>query len=316
MSPGRHDGAGIARRDFLRGGIAALGVGASGAAAFAASDVQPAPLVRFGLVADLHYADIDPMKEGKSARHYRESLAKLTEAVETFNWRRPDFVVELGDFKDMTRDRDATLAALDRIEAAFAKFKGLRYHVAGNHDFDCLSPEEFFSRTLNGGKVCGKGYHSFICNGVTFIVLDGCYTSDMKHYCRANPWMDANIPPDEMEWFGRELSGAKGHAIVLCHQRLDPAAERRHLVKNAADVRSLLERSGKVRAVVTGHQHTGGSSVVNGIPYYTLAAMVTGTGPMANCYAEAALYPSGAFTVTGFGRARPFQAQGGKELQT
>ena len=271
-----------------------------------------APLVRFGMVADLHYADKEPMEEETSTRYYRESLPKLEEAVSAFNAHRLDFAIELGDFKDLTNGRDETLAALDRIEAAFAKFNGARYHVPGNHDFDCLTEDDFFSRTPNSGQGCGNGYYSFACNSVKFIVLDGCYTSGMKHYSAKTPWTwtDSNIPSEEMEWLKRELATANGHVVVFCHQRLDLSAEPRHLVKNAAEVRSILEKSGNVRAVVTGHQHTGGQSVVNGIPYYTLAAMVTGMGPNANCYAEAALYPSGDFTVTGFFRAESYKGLG------
>lgn len=277
--------------------------------AFGTEDGSETPLVRFGIVTDLHYADIKPMREGATARYYRESLQKLSVAVEMFNSQGLDFAVELGDFKDLTVGRDATLAALERIETEFAKFKGPRYHVPGNHDFDCLTEDEFFSRTPNDGKV-GKGNYSFVRKGVTFIVLDGCYTSGMKHYSRDTKWTwtDANIPPEQLAWLGRELAAAKDHAVVFCHQRLDPSAERHHLMKNAAAVRAVLEKSGKVRAVLTGHEHTGGQCVVNGIPYYTLAAMVSGSGAAANCFAEAAIYPNGAFGVKGYFRAKSFQS--------
>ena len=266
--------------------------------AFGTEDGSESPLVRFGLVTDVHYADINTSGSGATARHYRDSLLKLAVAVEDFNRREEDFVAELDDFKDLTNGRDGTLAALERIEAEFAKFNGPRYHVPGNHDFDCLTEEEFYSRTPNGGSV-GGGYYSFVRNGVTFIVLDGCYTSDAKHYSPSISWSwkDSNIPPDEMEWLGRELAAAQGHVVVFCHQRLDPASDQDCRVKNAAAVRSLLESSGKVRAVLTGHEHVSGQDFVNGIPYYTLGAMVSGAWPDANCYAEAVVYPSGKFAV-------------------
>ena len=75
-------------------------------------------------------------------------------------------------------------------------------------------------------------------------------------------------------------------------------------MKNAAAVRKVLEASGKVRAVITGHQHDGGQCKVNGIPYYTLRAMVEGPAPASNSYAEGAIWPSGAFTVTGWRNAQ------------
>ena len=292
----------ISRREFVL-------VTAAGAFAaqrlFGAPDEEAAPLIRFGLVTDLHFADIDPFKgRGPASRYFRESDRKLAEAVELFNSRKLDFAIELGDLKDKTRDATSTLVQLEKIESVFAKFKGPRYHVPGNHDFDCLTEDEFFSRTPNDGKV-GKGYYSFVRNGITFIVLDGCYTSGAKHYCPANPWTwtDSKIPPDEMAWLDRELSAAKGHVVVFCHQRLDPAAERHHLVKNAKAVRELLERSGKVRVVITGHQHDGGSCIHNGIPYYCLRAMVCDTFKNGSSFAEAAVYPSGAVSIVGWRNA-------------
>ncbi|MBR4171468.1 MAG: metallophosphoesterase [Kiritimatiellae bacterium] len=299
----RQDGLKWTRREFVMTAMSFYGFTIFGEPT---SDVPP--LVRFGLVTDLHYADIDPRPgRGERSRYFRESLRKLDDAVAVFNGRKPNFVIELGDFKDNTRGHDETIKALVRIEQAFSRFEGPRYHVAGNHDFDCISPEEFFSLTPNNGKTTEKGWYSFVAGGVTFVVLNACFTSDGKPYCRNNPWTDANVPSEEMEWLKKELAATKGHVVVFCHQRLDPAAERHHLVKNAAAVRKTLEDNGKVRAVIMGHQHGGGQSVVNGIPYYCLRAMVCDTGKDEGCYAEAALYPSGAFAVTGWRRAKPMK---------
>ena len=258
------------------------------------------PLVRFGMVTDLHYAALKPLGH----RHYGDSVRKLDEAVDLFNVRKPDFAIELGDFKDNSNGHDETIKRLEEVEKAFARFNGPRYHVVGNHDCDCITPAEFLARTPNGGKVMDKGWYSFAFGGVSFIVLDGCFTGKMKHYSRSNPWTDANIPPEQLAWLERELASAGKHAVVFVHQRLDPASERHHLMKNAEAVRKVLEASGKVRAVVTGHQHTGGHSKVNGIPYYTLRAMVEGSAPASNSYAEGAIWPSGAFTVTGWRKAK------------
>ncbi|MBR3221463.1 MAG: metallophosphoesterase [Kiritimatiellae bacterium] len=298
------------RRGFLAAGAASL---LAGRRLFAFGTPAGMPVVRFGMVTDLHYADIDPDPAPCGVvgrRFYRESLRKLREAVAVFNVRRPDFAIELGDFKDLTRGRDETLAHLEGIEAAFAGFDGPRYHVAGNHDFDCLSPEEFFSRLPNDGKPSRSGYYSFVRGGVTFIVLNACFDSSLKPYSRANPWNDANVPPEEMAWFERELLAAKGHVFVFCHQRLEDSAERNHIVKNAAAVRALMERSGKVKGVITGHQHRGGANVVNGIPYYSLRALVCDSGEGNNSFAETAIYADGSFTVTGWGRAASRGAKG------
>ncbi|MBQ3288870.1 MAG: metallophosphoesterase [Kiritimatiellae bacterium] len=298
------------RRGFLMAGAASL---LAGRRLFAFGTPAGKPVVRFGMVTDLHYADIDPDPAPCGVvgrRFYRESLRKLREAVAVFNARRPDFAIELGDFKDLTRGRDETIAHLESIEAAFAGFDGPRYHVAGNHDFDCLSPDDFFPRLPNDGKPSRSGYYSFVRGGITFIVLNACFDSSLKPYSRANPWNDANVPPEELAWFERELSAAKGHVFVFCHQRLEDSAEHNHIVKNAAAVRALMERSGKVKGVITGHQHCGGANVVNGIPYYSLRALVCGSGEGNNSFAETAIYADGAFTVTGWRNAVSRGARG------
>ena len=133
------------------------------------------PVVRFGMVTDIHYADIDADAKPLGVvgqRFYRESLRKLREAVSVFNTRGLDFAIELGDLKDNTHGREGTLAHLETIEDCFSRFKGPRYHVAGNHDFDCLTKEEFFERIPNDGKITPEGFYSFTRGGVKFIVMN------------------------------------------------------------------------------------------------------------------------------------------------
>ena len=300
------------RQFFLAGGAGLLAATRLGAAPDAMTSAtpcaatepeRPEPAVRFGIVTDLHYASIDPDPRPYGVvgrRYYRDSRRKLAEAVAVFNEHRLDFAIELGDFKDNTNGHDDTIRHLEEIESEFAKFNGPRYHVAGNHDFDCLPKDEFFDRIPNDGKVCREGYYSFVKNGVTFIVLNACFDSSLKPYSENNPWNDANVPPQEMEWFEAQLAAATAPAVVFCHQRLDDAAEPNHIVKNAAAVRALVEKSGKVCAVITGHQHCGGYHLLNGIPYYSLRALVIEEGEGENSFAEVAVYPSGEFAVTGY----------------
>ena len=300
------------RREFL------ISAGAFGA--FAAVRLHGAvpdagePLVRFGLVTDVHYADKDPDPKPCGVvgrRFYRESLRKLDAAVAVFNARHLDFAIELGDFKDLTGGRDETLARLDAVERSFAAFRGPRYHVLGNHDFDCLTEADFYAHVSNGGRPMERGYYSFEAKGVKFIVLDACYDSKLRHYSCNNPWDDANVPPEELKWLERELESAKAPAVVFCHQRLDSSAEPQHLVRNAAEVRGILEKSGKVKVVFTGHQHLGSFMVQNGISYYSLVALVCDSGANANSFAEAAIRADGSFSVTGWKNAVSYDAEKG-----
>lgn len=299
------------RRDFI---LSATALGAYSAfRLYGAAPAGEKPILRFGMVTDIHYAGIDPDPKPIGVvgrRFYRESKRKLDEAVAVFNERRLAFAIELGDFKDLTGGKSETLRHLDEIEASFAAFKGPRYHVFGNHDFDCLTPTDLAAHLANDGRPMASGHYAFAHGGVKFIVLDACYDSQLRHYSCNNPWNDANVPPEELDWLARELDAAKGPVVVFCHQRLDSSAEPRHLVRNAASVRRILERGGKVKAVFTGHQHKGAVNTEGGIPYYSLRALVCDSGEGNNSFAEVALYSSGAFTVTGWRNAASVGTKG------
>ena len=293
----------MSRRFFVKG----IGMMAASTLFGCRTGGDEKPLVRFGLVTDCHYADIPlahrPMPIGDAS--YRESCAKLAEAVAVFNRERPDFAIELGDFKDQGRDKAETLSFLERIEGVFAGFAGPRYHVLGNHDMDLLTKEDFFSRVENGGAKPVSGHYSFAVNGVKVIVLDGCYNAKNESYAPGNwIWHDARVPPFETEWFASELESAPGKVVVCVHQRVDPAADGQHLMRNAAEIRALMERSGKVCAVFSGHQHSGGCTVENGILYYSLRALVLNEGAEENSYALAEVYASGGVRVIGYRKAR------------
>ena len=163
---------------------------------------------------------------------------------------------------------------------------------------------EFLSHVSNASQPRALANYSFVRGGVKFVVLDACFNTAMEDYRPGNwVWNDANVPPWQLEWLERELSAAEGSAVVFCHQCLDPEADANHVVRNAAAVRTVIERSGKVRAVFTGHQHSGRIGEVNGITYYSLRATVLDSGPEENGYALVEVYPSGAISVTGYRKA-------------
>lgn len=106
--------------------------------------------LRFGLVTDIHFAH----RNVHGTRYYEQSITKLSEAIDVFNRRKLDFMIELGDLKDMgdTPERGQTLSFLDEIEAKFQTFDGPVYHVLGNHDMDSISKPEFLAHTANYGN--------------------------------------------------------------------------------------------------------------------------------------------------------------------
>ena len=268
---------------------------------------QAPPRVRFGVVTDIHYADID----AAGARTYRESDAKLAECVQVMNAKGVAFLVELGDFKDQDRtpDEARTLKYLEKIESVFAVFKGPRYHVIGNHDTDSLSKAQFLAAAPNAGIVPNATRYTFVAGGVRFVALDASHKSDGSDYDHGNfEWSDTNIDAPQIAWLAKTLGSSLEPVVVFVHQQLDGTGS--YYVKNAAEVRDVLETSGKVIAVLQGHRHEGAFSTINGIPYFTFRGLIEGAGLWNSAYSIVDVMPDLEVQVLGYRRAetRSFRA--------
>ncbi len=288
------------RREFLKASLASLAALTAGVRRSGAAPVPAAAGLRFGLVTDVHYADTDP----RGVNFYRESLGKLAEAVERLRADGAVFLAELGDFKDMQpgEPEARTLDDLVAVEREFQRFGGPTYHVLGNHDVDNLSKEQVLAHVTNSGIEAGRAAYAFTRSGVRFIVLDADFTRDGHPYDHDHfDWRDANVPPPELAWLRAELAAETSPVIVLAHQRLDGEGDLE--VANRAEVRAILEQSRRVLAVFQGHDHPGAYNRIGGIHYYTLRAMVVGSGPAQSSYAAVEVHPDLSLTITGYRRA-------------
>jgi predicted phosphodiesterase len=264
--------------------------------------------VTFGIVTDIHFAEIPR----SGTRTYSQSLDKLNECIDTMNKYKVDFLVELGDFKDKSQpeDEQKTLGFLKQVEEVYSQFNGNHYHVLGNHDEDIISKEQFFSIAKNSGTDSTKSYYSYISGGFHFVVLDANYDSLGKDFDHGRyKWGDPNIPEKELKWLEDDLKATKEPVIVFIHQLLNGAES--YQVKNASQVRTILENSGKVKCVFQGHFHEGHYSEINGIHYYTLRSLVRGKKPKGNSFA---IVTATATTVKihGFRKAESMTLQSGE----
>ena len=294
----------ISRRAFLGSMTAAAAAAGLSSCAPGWLSTSGRHLVRFGIVTDCHYADVDPA----GTRFYRESLDKLAECVARMNAEGVDFLIELGDLKDQDRRpvESRTLRYLQDVEAILQRFYGPTYHVLGNHDMDSISKQQFLSHVENTGIDSTRSYYSFDAGGLHCIVLDANYKTGGSDYDHGNfDWTDANIPAHELDWLRQDLAASRGPAIVFIHQLLDGTGSVH--VKNASQVRRVLQESGKVLAVFQGHHHEGSYSRIHGIHYYTLKAVVEGHGRDSNAYATVEVQPDGSVIVTGFRKAPSMQ---------
>lgn len=296
----------FARRKFMKKGsllVLGSGVAVSGDPANAAPPAS-SRLVRVGLITDLHHAD----KESRGTRHYRESIGKLQEAGRHFEKARPDFVVELGDLIDAADSVETELGYLKTVHREFAALPGGKHCVLGNHCVDTLSKEEFLG-------VVGQesSYYSFDRNGVHFVVLDSCFRSDGEPYQRKNfEWTDANLPAAELEWLRADLAETTAQqVIVFAHQRIDREGSDKHTVNNAGQVREVLVKSAKVRAVFQGHSHANEHVEIDGIHYVTMVAMVEGSGAENSAYSTLDVFADGTLHIDGHRRQDDYEWRNG-----
>jgi alkaline phosphatase len=285
----------LGRRAFLKHGTLVMTAASLSSSKLLADDKSPS--LRVGLVTDLHYAD----KASSGTRHYRETLAKLEEVTWQFEQDKPSFLVELGDLIDAADSVVVEQRYLKTINGKFSAICKDRHYVLGNHCVETLKKEEFL-----GGVEQRKSYYSFDRGGVHFVVLDSCFRSDGQSYGRKNfQWTDANIPAAEIEWLEGDLKASDKPVIVFAHQRLD--VSNNHGVKNNADVRKVLEASGRVLAVFQGHSHQNDLKEIGGIHYCTLVAMVEGWGAENNGYSLLEIEPNGTIHLTGFRKQTSYE---------
>jgi predicted phosphodiesterase len=286
------------RRKFVKTSSVLL----SGAFVWPGGDLPRNKKLKFGWVTDIHYA----ARENNGNRYYSESIQKLREAVDLFNSQKLDLVIETGDFKDQDEPpvREKTLQYLKDIENEFAKYKGDRFHVFGNHDADSISKEDFMNIVENTG-IDGSGtFYSFEKNGFKCVVLDACFRPDGKPYDKGNfDWTDTIIPDFELQWLRKELESCSSPVLVFVHQQLDGSGDGAHYVNNSKEVREVLEASGKVLAVFQGHYHEGGYNKINNIHYITGKAMIEGSGEENNSYCVATVTVSGDIRIDGYRRS-------------
>ncbi|HEY9487575.1 MAG TPA: metallophosphoesterase [Chryseosolibacter sp.] len=295
----------IQRRKFVETIVTVIGGVSLSALAKGKARTKP---VRFGIITDPHYADRPPLNN----RYYRDSLAKVSECVELMNEQNVDFLIELGDLKDqgVSPKESETLDFLSTIEKVFQRFNGPLYHVLGNHDHDSISKQQFLDSISNHGFQKARNYYSFNKNRFHFVVLDANFMADGKPYDHGNfDWRDAHIPDEQLAWLRKDLKiNNTKPTVVFVHQQLDSIAfepkHRVHCPSNADAVRGILEEAGNVMAVFQGHFHDGSLNTVNDIYYYTLKAVVEGSGLDNNNYAIVEIDDDQIIRIKGFRKTK------------
>ena len=250
--------------------------------------------MRFLAVTDLHYTNLH---DGVDGRQHDLSLDKLKQAVEN-GAAGCDCIVNLGDTADGFAGHRPQTELLSEVRDVL-RGSGLPYHaISGNHDTS-LPKEDFYPYLDMPDR-----YYAFDCGGYRCLVLDACLNDVREPLPQTEiQWDDCWIDPGQIAWLRQELEQAAGDVLIFTHVPFmleTRETENPHLIRNRDAVMELFEKSGKVRAVFSGHYHDGCFGMCGGIPYITFSAMVIGEE---NAYAVVDV-TDGGITVTGFGRQK------------
>lgn len=264
------------RRQFIALSTAAASATRAGGAG------ADSPLLTFGLMTDVQYADADPQGE----RHYRESIPKLKMAVADLAKEKLPFTLHLGDMIDRTFSSFGTILPL---------LDGLGHpvrHLLGNHDYDMADADK---AGVLGALAMPADYYAFRSSGVCFVMLDTNDVSTYKHPegsaadlaametmrkleqtggKNAKPW-NGGVSISQLEWLEKELAAAdaaKVPVIVCSHHPLLP--EEGHHAWNNRDILAVIEKHPCVRATFCGHNHAGNEVIEKGIPHINFKSML------------------------------------------
>lgn len=236
----------------------------------------------FGVVADPHFS-----KQKQIYNRFPSlSKEKMKAAVEEWRRQKVSFIVCLGDLINAVNDLEEDTQSATEISAILRSAGVPVFCVMGNHDIEGFSREQFTAIT---------GFQappfSFVNHGYKFIFLDANYGQDGNDYEQKMDWTDSAIPEMQCRWLEEELRTSCETVLIFVHQNLDlrskEGEEDPHVIKNATEVRRILEGSGRVKAVFQGHFHKGYRQEISGIPYFTVPAMCEGNDEGQNAFGVA-----------------------------
>ena len=113
------------------------------------------PIIKFGVVTDMHYSPKHPENKKHPTRSYKLPKAKLQEAVNTFNQEKVAFTAILGDNIDLYAE------SFYELKPVLAQLDKPHHIVLGNHDFLDFygTPKQDSVLKILGVK---KPYYSFV----------------------------------------------------------------------------------------------------------------------------------------------------------
>ncbi|MBO5212973.1 MAG: metallophosphoesterase [Clostridia bacterium] len=226
--------------------------------------------MKIGLFTDPHYCDKDMVS---STRYHSLSYNKIKEAMDYFKEQGAELVICLGDLVDDCGSREENIRSIKKISTLINSYGIKFYSLMGNHDYQNFTREEFDLYT-NGA------YPPFCLetDKAILVFLDCNYEDTGKIYEVGKvDWTNAFLPSDQLSRLGEILDSEEEKKIIIfVHQIIEAGIDNNHTVRNAKEIRKLIDLSNSCIEVIQGHYHAGHDGIINGVSYHTLPAMCEG----------------------------------------
>ena len=220
--------------------------------------------MKLGIFTDSHYSS-SALTCGQ--RYNSRSLEKIKEAYRIFEDAGCDLVLCLGDLTDTETTYEKECENLRACAAVMDASPLPTLCLMGNHDAFVFTVDAFYD-------ILGEHHkpHTVSTEDAVLIFLDACHFATGVHYQPGDyDWTDTYYP--DTEDLRKQLVSADKPVCVFLHQDIDPSISEDHRLSNDAQIRQILEDSGGVSWVISGHYHPGMESVHHGIRYLTLPAL-------------------------------------------
>ncbi|NDC37249.1 MAG: hypothetical protein EBZ48_04265 [Proteobacteria bacterium] len=227
---------------------------------------MPQRPLKIALISDIHHGPDLGSKKGTAAKRLFARFQRWVSGSGV------GVVVDLGDrITDQGPELDRK--RLSEVAEWFKKIRLPRYHLAGNHDIDCLSLSE--NEALLGEPLYSR---SVIVQGwrLLFWAVDS----------RLSVETGLNAKPSELAWLRTELKKKRIPTIIFTHIPLGNGSytgnfyfEKAvpHLAGYPPDqgekIREIIERSETVVMCINGHAHWNAYQCIDGIHYVTVPAL-------------------------------------------
>lgn len=223
-----------------------------------------------------------------------QGLPELEKVVAYYNdVFKPDLVIGGGDYIESSATKpEKAKRELAEINAVFNKLTMPHYYALGNHDMRSLTKGEVMS-------IIGiTESHTIIDQGDWRLVI---FDSNFHHQTEADRgaenYTDGYVSKSELEWLDAALDTDRPtivfshHSPAIVLSQSDGENNRRIVIKNAAEVRALLERHPNVVASMSGHTPRVQFVEMNGVYYFIADTLVNEAALGAFATIELTWYP-------------------------